>query len=571
MYYSSDYGMTWRVVERVGYKQWNGVSLSSTGQYQTAVVTSGNIWTSSNFGVTWTERTTGATRSWQSVSISSTGQYQTAVATSGNIWTSSDFCVTCTERTTGATRNWLSVSISSTGQYQTAVVNGGSIYTSSDFGVTWVQRSTATRTNEFTRIKSSASGQYQLATSGPTGNTNGQLYVSSDYGRTWMPRRGLATWLGGAVSATGGVMMTMTMTPAPPTTIKINGALSYSPILYLDATNSSSYNGSTNTWTNLGSLGGNVVMTYMSAFDAADNGGSFNFDGASNFGSLTVASTTLTQATFIAVVKTTGLNTGWAEILGFGTGSSLFIGTLSNVLNYYYSGSNSSNFRLSAGVWYSIAFTISTSGSLIFYVNGQSILSTTVGAISKTETIFGIGAGLYSTNSSDSERWNGKISSLAVYNRALTASEIASLYFSTALLRSTDYGASFSDIPNTTLTSPAYWRAIATTNSAAIQTALAHGSTIYRSTDYGSTWNSSAVVDVVGILTTEFSSIASPTYAWKSIAMSSSDAKYQTGVVTNGQIYVNSNYGRGTWTAVDARAIGPEWRCRRTGDTNPRW
>jgi hypothetical protein len=68
--------------------------------------------------------------------------------------------------------------------------------------VTWVQRSTNTKTNAFTRIKSSASGQYQLATSGPVGNLNGQLYVSSDYGQSWIPRRGLASWLGGAVSAT---------------------------------------------------------------------------------------------------------------------------------------------------------------------------------------------------------------------------------------------------------------------------------------------------------------------------------------------------------------------------------
>ena len=153
------------------------------------------------------------------MALSSTGQYQTAVVYSGQIFTSTDFGVTWTERTTGATRNWYSVSLSSTGQYQTAVVYSGQIFTSTDFGVTWVQRSTSTRTNAFTRIKSSASGQYQLATSGPTGNTNGQLYVSSDYGRTWMPRRGLGTWLGGAVSATGGVMTTFSTPTAATATI----------------------------------------------------------------------------------------------------------------------------------------------------------------------------------------------------------------------------------------------------------------------------------------------------------------------------------------------------------------
>ena len=339
---SSDYGVSW--ASSATALGWWCVSISSTGQYQTAVIFSatnaGNIWTSIDFGLTWTERIAGgSSKDWRSVSLSSTGQYQTAVGNGSNIWTSTDYGVTWTERTTGSTRTWRSVSISSTGQYQTAVVDtSGHIWTSTDFGVTWVQRSTATKTNAFTRIKSSASGQYQLATSGPVGNTNGQLYVSSDYGQTWMPRRGLATWLGGAVSATGAVMMT---------------------------------------------------------------------------------------------------------------------------------------------------------------------------------------ANLYSSAT-------------------------------TAILRSTDYGATFTDVPNTSLTGTAYWRAIAMTNSAATQTALAHGSTIYRSSDTGATWNSTAAVDIVGILTTEFSSAVSPTYAWKSIAMSS-DAKYQTGVVSgSGQIYVNSSYGRETWTAVDS-------------------
>ena len=80
--------------------------------------------------------------------------------------------------------------------------------------------------------------------------------------------------------------------------------LLYSPILYLDARNSNSYNVSTNTWTNLGSLGGNVLMTNMGAFDAADNGGSFNFNGSSNYGTISVASTSLSQLTFVGVVKT---------------------------------------------------------------------------------------------------------------------------------------------------------------------------------------------------------------------------------------------------------------------------
>ena len=201
---SSDYGVSWS--SRATALNWFSVSLSSTGQYQSAVVyTTGNIWTSSDFGVTWTSRATAL--SWYSVSLSSTGQYQTAAVTgTGSIWTSSDYGVTWMSRVTS--QDWFSVSLSSTGQYQTATRESGSIFTSTNYGVTWVQRSTSTRTNAFTRIKSSASGQYQIATSGPVGNSNGQFYVSSNYGQTWIPKRGLGAWLGGTVSATGAVMTT---------------------------------------------------------------------------------------------------------------------------------------------------------------------------------------------------------------------------------------------------------------------------------------------------------------------------------------------------------------------------
>jgi hypothetical protein len=551
---SSDFGVSWSERTTGATRNWRSVSLSSTGQYQTAVASSSNIWTSSDYGIIWTERTTGSNRSWNSVSLSSTGQYQTAVVNSGNIWTSTDYGVTWTERTTGATRTWYSVSLSSTGQYQTAVVYNNQIWTSTDFGVTWVQRSTATRTNAFTRIKSSASGQYQLATSGPVGNTNGQLYVSSDYGQSWIPRRGLASWLGGAVSATGGVMMTMT--PAPPTIIKLNNALSYSPILYLDATNSNSYNVSTNTWTNLGSLGGNVVMTNMGSFDAADNGGSFNFNGSSNYGTLSVASTSLTQLTYVGVVKRSS-SSSTGHIIDFGiVNPAFYIVSSNSALGFYsttptYPLNSATNGTIPAlNVWYHLAVTVTSTGSATFYINGVSSGTATGTASTWTQSSFAIGA-----RGDGIEKLNGKISSLAAYNRVLTASEIYNLYITSNILRSTDYGNTFTEIPGTTLTGTTYWRAIAITNSAAVQTALAHGSSIYRSADYGSTWNSTAAVDVVGILTTEFSSVASPTYAWKSIAMSS-DAKYQTGVLggtsITGQIYVNSNYGREAWTAVDS-------------------
>jgi len=193
----------------IGSKNWYSVSMSSTGQYQSAVVNGGNIWTSSDYGVNWTERTTGATRGWMSISSSSTGQYQTAMVWNGNIWTSSNFGVNWVDRTTGTTavnKNWRSVSLSSTGQYQTAVATYNNIWVSSDFGVNWVDRTTGTtaENNNWYSVSISSTGQYQTAVVTSSGN----IWVSSNFGVNWVDRTTGTTgankdWYSVSLSSTG--------------------------------------------------------------------------------------------------------------------------------------------------------------------------------------------------------------------------------------------------------------------------------------------------------------------------------------------------------------------------------
>ena len=116
-------------------------------------------------------------------------------------------------------------------------------------------------------------------------------------------------------------------------------------------------------------------MTNMGSFDANDNGGSFIFNGTNNWGVLSITNTTLSQSTFVAVVKTFG-RSGWAEILDLGN-DNLLIGTKSNVL-YFFSPEATSTFTLNTNIWYFLAFSLSSSGALKFYVNGSNIYSTTI-------------------------------------------------------------------------------------------------------------------------------------------------------------------------------------------------
>ena len=109
----------------------SGVSVSASGQYQTACVNSGSLYTSSDYGNegTWTEITATSGNTWYSVSVSASGQYQTACAGGdGSIWISSNYGNNWTEITATAGNQWNSVSISASGQYQTACVGAGSIY-----------------------------------------------------------------------------------------------------------------------------------------------------------------------------------------------------------------------------------------------------------------------------------------------------------------------------------------------------------------------------------------------------------------------------------------------------------
>ena len=160
---------------------WFSVSLSSSGQYQTAVARGSGIYTSSNYGQTWTQNNSAPSANWYSVSLSSSGQYQTAVISDGRIHTSSNYGQTWILNNSAPSADWYSVSLSSSGQYQTAIIYGGTVYTSSNYGKTWIQTFGPVTRSAAVSVSSSSSGQYQTLVVYRIG-----IYTSSNYGQTWI-------------------------------------------------------------------------------------------------------------------------------------------------------------------------------------------------------------------------------------------------------------------------------------------------------------------------------------------------------------------------------------------------
>ena len=207
MYISTDFGNTWTQSQNASEKTWTYVSLSASGQHQTAVTQNDYIYVSSDFGNTWSQSQNAPQKKWNSVSLSSSGQYQTAAAKNypgDYIYISTDFGNTWTENTNAPKKTWYYVSLCASGQYQTAVAFNDYIYISTDFGITWTSKESEKSGGSLQKfwfsLSLSASGQYQTAVA-----TGDYIYVSSDFGNTWTKSQNAPqkNWQSVSLSASG--------------------------------------------------------------------------------------------------------------------------------------------------------------------------------------------------------------------------------------------------------------------------------------------------------------------------------------------------------------------------------
>ena len=207
-------------------------------------------------------------------------------------------------------------------------------------------------------------------------------------------------------------------------------------VLCLDAGNKKSYPGTGTVWTDLSGRNNHGTLTNGPTFNGA-NGGGIVFDGVNDF--VSVSNNSIINGTSQTIniwFKNSGTyTTGSCEIVhkhdSFGSFNGYGIGLtndLGNVKIGAYIKNASSNYStgvstqiISSLNWYNATITFTSSSQIILYLNGISVASVSVGVLTNSTQPLKIGQ----SNDSYWNVYSGSVAQTLVYNRALTAAEIA--------------------------------------------------------------------------------------------------------------------------------------------------
>jgi hypothetical protein len=208
--------------------------------------------------------------------------------------------------------------------------------------------------------------------------------------------------------------------------VALNGA----PVMCLDAGSRISYPGTGTAWTDLSSNANNGTLVNGPTFDSA-NGGSLVFDGVDDYS--TVASNSIfnfgTNDFSIFLWFKSSFRSNFLGILSLdntasGTGIMFYgVRTSGNFRSYVAGVSNDTAVNICTGNWTSIGITRS-SGTVIKYINSiNNGTFTASGTVLSNQTL-AIGSNI-PTGPSTYGAFPGNISNVNIYNRALTAAEVA--------------------------------------------------------------------------------------------------------------------------------------------------
>ena len=205
-------------------------------------------------------------------------------------------------------------------------------------------------------------------------------------------------------------------------------------VLCLDAANRRSYPGSGTTWTDLSGNGNNGTLVNGVGY-SGDNLGSLSFDGVDDhitipYNASLKPATAITMEAFCYIQNN---GTSWTSLIQYPINSSshtspffdwaIYLNMSFRTLHTRIDGEqvSSPNNVWNFNEWTYVAITFENQ-SVKYYVNGASVGSSSV---TKTSITYDANNPVYiGKNASGNEPFEGKLGSMRVYNRTLTASEI---------------------------------------------------------------------------------------------------------------------------------------------------
>jgi len=215
-------------------------------------------------------------------------------------------------------------------------------------------------------------------------------------------------------------------------------ALGHSPsiatnglVLCLDAANVKSYPGSGTTWTDLSGNGNNGTLTNGPTYSSS-NGGSIVFDGTNDTvdcGPVSQVGSSLTGLTVSAWINTNSASTRCILENGTGYTTNTFYLFQENSNNFTFALYGNtydavySNYTYQLNTWYNLVGVWSSGNRVSMYTNGVQTNGTRGGSV-LTTVINGNTNLFVGARAGNSYPFSGSISNVALYNRALSASEV---------------------------------------------------------------------------------------------------------------------------------------------------
>jgi len=202
-------------------------------------------------------------------------------------------------------------------------------------------------------------------------------------------------------------------------------------VLSLDAGNVKSYPGSGATWTDLSQNGNNGTLVNSPTYSST-NGGILTFNGTNQYGSTPLSLGGYTAYTVAAWIKTTTTGKEIAGTYGAGNVFEFFILNDGKLSVYAYGATLSyraSTSSVATGSWVHCAGVYQGStATLNTYVNGALANGTLTGATVPTSLTVSASTVVIGNVNSGSYFFNGSMGQISIYNRALSAAEIAQNY-----------------------------------------------------------------------------------------------------------------------------------------------